>query len=64
MMYLKLMYLDEIYDESFQEEFTFYCYQHRVGEKKALAHYFAMWIPGDKDYEKIMKKIKEIAAEG
>lgn len=63
-MYLKLMFIDEIYDDSFQEELTIYCCQHRVNENKGLAHFFAIWIPGDKDYEKIMKKIKEIADEG
>lgn len=64
LMYLKLMFIEEIYEDSFQEEFTVYCCQHRVNENKGLAHFFAIWIPGDKDSEQIMKRIKEIASEG
>ena len=63
LMYLKLMYIEEIYDDSFQEELTIYCCQHKLTENMGLAHFFAIWIPGDKDYEKIMRKIKAIAGD-
>ena len=61
-LYLKLCYLEEIYEDKFMEELTDYCYQNKVSEDRALAHFFAIWLPGDKDYENIMKKINEIAA--
>lgn len=58
------MFINEIYEDKFMEELTDYCYKHGVGENRALAHFFAIWIPGDKDYESIMKEISRIAAEG
>ena len=60
---MKLCFIDDIYDVRFQEELRKYCRQNRVREDRALAHYFASWIPGDNDYEMIMKKIGEIVAD-
>lgn len=62
--YLKLCYLEEIYEDKFKEELTDYCDKNNVNEDRALAHFFAIWLPGDKDYENIMKEINKMAAKG
>ena len=61
-LYLKLCYLDDIYDPKFQEELTEFCCRNHVNEERALAFYFSIWLPGDNDYDNMMKKINELAA--
>lgn len=60
--YLKLFYIDELQEESFQEQLTDCCYKCRVREDEAYAMYFASRIPGETCFEKIMEKIEEIEA--
>ena len=62
LLYLKIFYMDEIYEESFEEKLTDCCLKCHVREDEAFAMYFASRIPGEDCYERIMKKIEEIEA--
>ena len=62
LLYLKLFYIDEIYENSFQEQLTDCCLKCGVREDEAFAMYFASRIPGEACRDKIMRKIAEIEA--
>lgn len=64
LLYLKLFYMDEIYEDSFVEQLTDCCCKCHVSEDEAFAMYFASRIPGEECCDKIMKKIAEIEAKG
>ena len=52
--------MDEIYEDSFEEQLTDCCCKCRVREDEALAMYFASRIPGETCFEEIMRKIADI----
>ena len=58
--YLKLFYIDEIFEDSFQEELVESQSLHGVSEDEAYAMYFAARIPGEASFETIMEKIEDI----
>ena len=60
LLYLKLFYIDEIYEDSFMEQLTDCCCKCHVSEDEAFAMYFAARIPGEECFVKIMKRIEEI----
>ena len=62
LLFLKVFYMDEIYEDSFVEKLTDCCCKCHVREDEAFAMYFASRIPGEKCVEEIMKKIEEIEA--
>ena len=62
LLYLKIFYMDEIYEDSFQEQLTDCCIKCGVREDEAFAMYFASRIPGEKCFKEIMRKIEEIEA--
>ena len=61
--YLKLYYIDEIWEDSFQEELVERQFMYGVSEDEAYAMYFAARIPGEEHFERIMEKIEEIEAD-
>ena len=63
LLYLKIFYMDEIYEDSFVAQLTDCCYKCHVSEDEAFAMYFASRIPGEKCSEEIMKDIEKIEAE-
>ena len=62
--FLKLFYIDEIQEGSFQEELVERQFKYGVSEDESYAMYFASRIPGEKCFEEIMRKIEEIEARG
>ena len=60
LLYLKLFYMDEIYEDSFIEQLTDCCCKCYVSEDEAFAMYFASRILGEACFDKMMKKIEEI----
>ena len=62
LLYLKLFYMDEIYEESFMDKLTDCCCKCHVSEEEAFAMYFASRIPGENCRDRIMRKIEEIEA--
>ena len=61
--YLKLFYIDELWEESFQEELVERQFKYGISEDEAYAMYFASRIPGESCYERIMEKIEELEAD-
>ena len=59
---LKLYFMDDIDEWSFKEQLTDCCYKCKVCEDEAYAMYFASRLPGEKCFDKIMRKIEEIEA--
>lgn len=58
--YLKLFYIDELWEESFQEELVERQFMYGISEDESYAMYFASRIPGESCYERIMEKIEEL----
>ncbi len=61
--YLKLFYIDELWEESFQEELVERQFKYGISEDEAYAMYFGSRIPGESCYERIMEKIEELEAD-
>jgi len=59
---LKLFYIDEIWEESFQEKLVERQFKYGISEDESYAMYFAARIPGESCYERIMNKIEELEA--
>ena len=61
--HLKLFYIDDLWEESFQEELVERQFKYGISEDESYAMYFASRIPGEQHYEKIMEKIEELEAD-
>ena len=60
--FLKLFYIEELWEKSFQEELVERQFKYGISEDEAYAMYFAARIPGETCYDKIMRKMEEIKA--